>query len=165
VDSVSRPEFHKIFDRISTDVDLKGATTAIAIENRMKLAVFMKKKEVESIRLIEDLKRTLRRELGRKASEFDKQIWRLKSGINRVMAAQRRYRADQIDKLIEHDFAGRAIFEANRAPKGIIAMTLRYGKKEAKKRIIAQKRAEVRGGKAGLQLRTPEFRAGLRGLR
>lgn len=165
MDSVSRPEFHKIFDRISTDVDLKGATTAIAIENRMKVAVFMKKKEVESIRLIEDLKRTLRRELGRKASEFDRQIWRLKSGINRAIARQTRYRAEQINKLMEHDFAGRAIFEGNRAPKGIIANTLRYGREEALKRILAQKRAEVRGGKAGLRVRAPEFRAGLRGLR
>ena len=165
MDSVSRPEFHKIFDRISTDVDLKGATTAIAIENCMKLAVFMKKKEAESIRLIGDLKRTLRRELGQKASEFDKQIWRLKSGINRAIARQTRYRAEQIDKLIEHDFAGRAIFEGNIAPKGIIANTLRYGRKEALRRILAQKRAAVRAGRAGSKLRTPEFRAGLRGLR
>ena len=144
VDSVSRPEFHKIFDRISARVDLEGATTAIAIENRMKLSVLLAKNKAESIRKLKDLRRTLRRELGKKASEFDKQIWRLKAGINRMMASQIMYRAEQIDKLIEHDFAGRAIFEANRAPKGIIANTLRYGRKEAQKRIIAQKRAQVR---------------------
>ena len=165
MDSVSRPEFHKIFDRISAYVDLKGATTAIAIENRMKIAIFMSKKQAESIKLIGDLKRTLRRELGRKASEFDKQIFRLKSGINRAIVRQTRYRAENINKLMEHDFAGRAIFEANIAPKGIIANTLRYGRKEALKRILAQKRVAVRAGRAGFKLRTPEFRAGLRGLR
>lgn len=146
-------------------MDLKGATTAIAIENRMKLAIFQAREEAKSIRKLEDLRRTLRRELGKKASDFDKQIWRLKAGINRAMAARMRYDAEQTKKLLDHDFAGRAIFEGNIAPKGIIANTLRYGRKEALERIRAQKRAEIRGGKAGWRERTPEFKAWLRGLR
>jgi hypothetical protein len=165
LDSVSRPEFHKIFERVSATVELKGATTAIEIEKRMKLSIWLAKKEAKSITMLNELKRTLRRELGRRASEFDRQIWRLKSGISRAMAAQRGRFADQTNKLLEHDFAGRAIYEANRNHKGKISLTLRYGRKEADKRILAQKRAEIRSGGAKLALRTPEFRAGLRGLR
>ena len=33
------------------------------------------------------------------------------------------------DRLLEHGFAARAIYEANRNPRGIIAMTLEYGYK------------------------------------
>lgn len=164
MDSVSRPEFHTIFDRISTKVNLKGAMTAIEIEARMKLAVLKAKEASESIRMIEDLKKTLRRELGKKATQFDQQIMHLKSGINLAMAGEQRRRADQIDKLIEHDFAGRAIFEGNRAPKGIIAYTLQYGRQEALRRISAQQRAAVRSGRAGLRERAHDFRDGLRGL-
>jgi hypothetical protein len=165
LDSVSRAEFHEIFDRLSAKVELRGATTPAEIEKRMALSVWVSKKEAESIRKLEDLRKTLRRELGKKAGEFQKQIWRLKQGINRAIATRRRYDAEQIDKLLEHDFAGRAIFEARTAPMGIISMTLLYGKNEAEKRILAQRRAAVRAGRAGSKFRTPEFRAALRGLR
>jgi len=46
--------------------------------------------------------------------------------------------------LLQYDFAGRAIYEANANPKGIVAMTLQHGYKEAKRRILAQKRAHIR---------------------
>lgn len=48
------------------------------------------------------------------------------------------------DRLIEYDFPRRVIREAIMDPKGLVSMTLRYGKKEAKRRILAQKRAQIR---------------------
>jgi hypothetical protein len=46
--------------------------------------------------------------------------------------------------LLQYDFASRAIYEANRNQNGVVAMTLRHGYKEAKRRILAQKRAQIR---------------------
>ena len=114
MDSVSRPEFHGIFDRVSMDVELKGAASAIAIENRLKIVRHQSKKRVKAAK-----RRFARRFYGFKAEEFD--------------------------KLIEHDFADRAIYEANRDRRGIIAQTLLYGREKARKRVLAQKRAEIRG--------------------
>lgn len=69
-----------------------------------------------------------------------------KSKISKTKAGRLRFggRAEWLDNLIEHDFAGRAIFEAGRDPHGIIRMTLKYGRQEARIRILAQKRAELR---------------------
>jgi hypothetical protein len=50
----------------------------------------------------------------------------------------------QLGNLIEYGFARRAIYEGVRDPSGLIAMTLRYGKIEAKRRILAQRRAQIR---------------------
>jgi len=47
-------------------------------------------------------------------------------------------------RLIEYGFPERVIREANLNPSGIVGMTLKYGAVEAKKRILAQKRAEIR---------------------
>jgi len=117
MDSLSRPEFGKIFDRVSIGVELAGATTAIRIENRLKIETRRARsiaKDIKEVRLLK-----LRRFYGSKA--------------------------ERLDKLIEKDFAGRAIFEANRAPKEIIAQTLLHGRKEAIKRVRAQKKAAIRG--------------------
>ena len=54
------------------------------------------------------------------------------------------FKAEEQDKLLEHDFAGRVMFEANRKPKGFIALSLIYGRKTAKQKINAQKRASAR---------------------
>jgi hypothetical protein len=69
-----------------------------------------------------------------------------------VVRAYHAYRTEQLDKLIEKDFAGRAIAEANKNPKGLIAQTLLHGRKEALRRIFAQKRAQVRA-KQGFKIR------------
>jgi hypothetical protein len=95
------------------DVDLKGAASATAIENRLKIARHQSKARAKDAK-----RRYARRFYGFKAEEFD--------------------------KLIEHDFADRAIYEANRDRRGIIAQTLVYGRLEAEKRIKAQKRAAIR---------------------
>lgn len=113
MDSISRPEFHAIFDRVSIDVDLKDATNALAIENRLKVVRHQSKTRAKAAKV----------ELGRKFYGF---------------------KAEEFDKLIEHNFAGRTISEAARDRKGIIALTLFYGREEAKQRILAQKRAAIR---------------------
>jgi hypothetical protein len=46
--------------------------------------------------------------------------------------------------LLEYDFASRLIREAVSNPNGIIGMTLKHGKDQAKQRILAQKRAQIR---------------------
>ena len=48
-------------------------------------------------------------------------------------------------QLIEYGFARRVVREAKRDPNGRIGMTLRFGHLEAKKRMLAQKRAKIRG--------------------
>ena len=116
LDSVPRSEFAGIFDRVTAVVELAGATTPTRIENRMKIELHRAK------RIGKDIKDVRLRNL-------------------------RRYylfKADQLDKLKEHDFAGRAIFEANRDPSSFIAKTLIYGREEAMRQIKAQKRAEIR---------------------
>jgi hypothetical protein len=116
LDSISRPEFAGIFDRVSLVVELAGATTALRIENRLKIEIHRAKsisKDIKEVRL-----RALR-----------KFYWS---------------KAEKLDKLKEHDFAGRAIHEANRDPKGSIALTLLHGREEAMKRIKAQKKAAIR---------------------
>lgn len=47
-------------------------------------------------------------------------------------------------RLIEYGFPERVIREARMDPYGIIGMTLKYGAPEAKRRILAQKRAQIR---------------------
>ena len=139
VDSISRPEFHAIFDRVSKNIDLKRCTTAQAIEEELK-DVRDKSKAKHKIAKASEIART--RE---KAVVFGK-------------------RAEWLDTLIEHDFAGRTIFEAYREPKGIIALTLIHGRQMARQRILAQKRAALRWvlaqrgpGVPGIP-RRPEFR-------
>jgi hypothetical protein len=48
------------------------------------------------------------------------------------------------DRLLEHGFAARAVYEARRHPRALVGMTLKYGYREAVDRILAQKRAEIR---------------------
>jgi len=133
MDSISRPEFAGIFDRVTMDVDLKGCTSAIQIGNYLKIARhYAKTKSKES-----------KWEFNRRAYGF---------------------KAEEFDKLLEYDFAGRVISEAQREPKGIVALTLIHGRQMAQQRILAQKRAALRWvlaqrgpGVPGIP-RRPEFR-------
>jgi hypothetical protein len=56
------------------------------------------------------------------------------------------YRSKKVgfENLIEYGFARRVIDEARIDPRGKIAMTLRYGYEEAKRRLLAQARAKIR---------------------
>ena len=120
MDSVSRFEFGKIFDRVSHEVELESATTALAINNRMKVEIHRDKNKAKQAKV-------------------------------RIVREYNAYSAEQLDKLQAHDFAGRAIWEANKEPKGIIAQTLLYGRTEARKRVLSQKRAQVRS-KSGFRV-------------
>jgi hypothetical protein len=130
MESIPRYEFHKIFDRVSQNIDLQHCTSALAIElalreARDKSKVLSKRNRVKASRV-----------------EFGRQ-------------------AEWLDTLIEHDFAGRAIFEATRNPRGSIALTLMYGRQEAR-RIQAQRRAQLRSRLAHPSApripKRPEFR-------
>lgn len=112
MDSISRYEFHEIFDRVSMYIDLTGCISALAIEQA----------------LVEARGRS-----------------KAKSKISRTDTARARHgrRAELLDNLIENDFAGRAVYEARANPTGSIALTLRYGRQEAR-RIIAQRRTAQR---------------------
>jgi len=139
MDSISRPEFGYIFDRVSKNIDLKLCLTAQVIEEELKDARDRSRVKYKTARA-SDYART--RE---KAAEFGRE-------------------AEWLDTLIEHDFAGRAVFEAHREPKGIIALTLIHGRQMARQRILAQKRAALRWvlsqrGPGALRFpRRPEFR-------
>jgi hypothetical protein len=61
-----------------------------------------------------------------------------------VVRAYHAYRAEQLFKALEKDFAGRAIREAVLHPQGYISLTLQYGRKDAIRMRIAQQRAKVR---------------------
>lgn len=161
MDSVSSPEFARIFDRVRAVVDLQGAMTALEIENRMKIAIYLaRRRRAESPKMVEKLRKQLRRELGRRASKLERQAMALKLTINRALRDQRMYIAEQLNKLIEHDFAGRAIWEANRHPRGIVAQTLVYGSEMADYRFLtAQARSQAR-----FRGTSPEARAKRRGL-
>ena len=58
----------------------------------------------------------------------------------------------QYQNLIDYDFPERTIREARAKPNGIVAMTLQYGKAEARARILARKKTQIR------VRRRPEFR-------
>ena len=113
LDSLSIPEFAGIFDRVSMDIDLAGATTGIAIENRLKVHRHYAKTRARSAKRVR----------GRKFYGF---------------------KAEELDKLIEHDFSGRAIHEANVRPKGLICQTLLYGREEALKRVKERAKAVIK---------------------
>jgi len=113
MDSVTRPEFHKIFRRVAGYIDLKGKFTEEAIEEELVKA-------------------------------RDKCLKLRRKAETQQESAKFKRAAMGYDRLLEHGFAARAIYEANRNLRGIIAMTLKHGYKEAKKRILAQKRAEIR---------------------
>ena len=132
MDSISRPEFAAIFDRISRNIDLKGCTSPLAIE----------------LELTEVRDRC-----------------KAKSKASTTKTERRKFgsRAEWLDTLIENDFAARAVFEALRNPHGIIAMTLIYGRQEARRRILAQKKAALRSRGAFVTVprrisRIPEYR-------
>jgi hypothetical protein len=69
------------------------------------------------------------------------------------------WRAEQIDKLIEHEFPERVIREALRQPRGLIAQTLLHGKAEAKRRVLAYRRARIAAGypTVGVRQRVPSL--------
>jgi hypothetical protein len=74
-----------------------------------------------------------------------------KKNYNKADSSRQRRRlktsAIKLGDLIEHGFANRAVHEAIYNPSGLVALTLKYGKIEAKRRILAQKRAQIRANR------------------
>jgi hypothetical protein len=112
LDSISRPEFHEIFDRVSVNIDLAGCINALAIEHVLEEA-------------------------------RDRSKDKFKIGRGKARRAEYGRQTEWLDTLIEHDFAGRATFEARLDPRGTIALTLIHGRQEAQ-RIMAQRKASLR---------------------
>jgi hypothetical protein len=113
MDSLSSPEFHKIFNRVTEYIDLKGKFMVEEIEEELRKA------------------REKCLKLRRKAETSQDRAKFKRSAIG-------------YGNLLEYGFSSRVVYEANVNPKGIVAMTLKYGKKVAKRRILAQKRAQIR---------------------
>ncbi len=154
MDSVSRPEFGKIFRRVSSLVDLQGAFTAQEIENRMNLAsqAFKDSAQSRNRQMWAEIRENVRLQLARggkptpAARQIEQQMMKLRANINRALAAQARYHADQLNKLVEHDFGGRAIYEAGSHPRGPIMRALIHGTEMTDYRLLAQKSAQARAG-------------------
>lgn len=117
MDSVSSPELAGIFVRVGSQIDLGGATNAWEISERMRHACDVYRAIVEIERLDDKPRKSRIKHFG--------------------------YMAEQLDKLIEHGFPERVIFEANKRPKGYIAQTLLYGSEKARKRVAAYRRARI----------------------
>jgi hypothetical protein len=58
--------------------------------------------------------------------------------------AKLKRKAIQYQNLIEYGFPERVIKEARSKPNGIFAMTLKFGKTDAKARILARKNTQIR---------------------
>jgi len=130
MDSVSSPELAGIFERVSDHVDLRGATSAWQIEKRMRHTIDKYKTMVKIERAADKPRKSRIKEFG--------------------------HAADELDKLVEHDFSTRVIDEANRRPKSVIAQTLLYGSEKAKKRGMAYRRARIAAyQRAGVRPRWP----------
>lgn len=83
---------------------------------------------------------------------IEKALWRVREYCRRryQKAETARERArfktakTAYDNLLQHGFARRAIREAKLAPNGFVALTLRFGKAEARRRSLAQSRTKTR---------------------
>jgi len=106
-------KFGEQFDRLSVLVDFTGCTSALLIENKMRL-------EVNRARALSKTSK----------NPWQRERWGLK--------------AERLDVLIEQGFPERAIREAIRYPRGMIAQTLLHGRAEARRIIQAQKAAAAR---------------------
>ena len=106
----------QVFDRLPATIDLRLATSALEIERRMN-------REVDRLRTLAAIERAATR-------PREKRIrWLLRD-------------AENIDKLIETDWAARFIWAAEQRPEGVIARTL--FREEARRRAIAHRRAMIR---------------------
>jgi hypothetical protein len=85
-------------------------------------------------------------------SEIEKTLWRVREYCRQryqkaeTAAERARFKAAKMayDNLLQHGFARRAIREALLEPEGFVALTLRFGKVEAKQRSLAQRRTQAR---------------------
>lgn len=128
----------QVYQRLPATIDLRGATSAFEIERRMNY-------EVERLRNVADIERAAKKPREKK--------------IGTLM-----HIAENIDKLVENDFASRFIWAANRDPGGVISRTL-FGQEEARRRAaearlkaIAHRRALIQAyPRAGIRPIVPRI--------
>lgn len=85
-------------------------------------------------------------------SEIERALWRVREycrrRYQRAETSRERARfktaAVNYDNLLRYGFARRVIREAVSDPNGVIASTLRFGKIEARRRILAQRTTRTR---------------------
>jgi hypothetical protein len=85
-------------------------------------------------------------------SAIERALWRAREYCRRryqraeTEAQRARFKAAKMayDNLLQHGFARRAMREALREPEGFVALTLRFGKAEARRRLLAQSRTKAR---------------------
>jgi len=106
LDTVPDREFIAIFERTSTDISLKGCNTSDDVERRIR-------------HRIKEIREAMRH------AERDRTKRRLKIGMKRWKNLLQRKRGSVMN------FPDRVIYEASMHPKGIIALTLIYGKAKA----------------------------------
>lgn len=62
----------------------------------------------------------------------------------RKIQTKYRFKAVQLERLVEYEFPQKVIAEARANPRGKVALTLTYGYEEAKRRLLAQARTKTR---------------------
>jgi hypothetical protein len=113
MDSIASYEFHKIFNRVSSRINLQGKTSANAIDQSLVTAR-------------DNCKRNYR------------------ETTNPILRVRLKNAVVGYNNLLFYRFSNRAMKEAIENPSGIIALTLRFGKIEAKRRILAQRNTQTR---------------------
>ena len=119
MDTVPDREFISIFERVSTDLSLKGCQTPEDVERKMK-------------HRYKEILRVARR------VEREKTKRRLRRGARLWNNLLQRKRGSKMN------FPDRVIFEAYEHPKGIIALTLAYGKAKASRILLKRMREKLR---------------------
>lgn len=108
-------EFHPIFDRTSRKVNLKGAGSPAEINRRLKL-------KIDGYKYLQKKKALLVFEISKKEARL---------GIR------------DLKKLIFAGFGRRTIDEAIARPRGKVALTLIYGRENAKDILLERSRKRI----------------------
>ena len=108
-------EFNEIFDRVSRKVNLKGAGSSAEINRRLKL-------KIDGYKYLQKKKALLVFEISKKEAEL---------GIR------------DLKKLMFRGFGRRTIDEAIARPRGKVALTLRYGRENARDILLERSRKRI----------------------
>ena len=115
MDFLPDKEFHPIFDRVSRKVNLKGAGSPAEINRRLKL-------KIDGYKYLQKKKALLVFEISKKEARL---------GIR------------DLKKLMFRGFGRRTIDEAIARPRGKVALTLRYGRENAKDILLERSRKRI----------------------
>jgi hypothetical protein len=115
MDFLPDKEFHPIFDRVSRKVNLKGAGSPAEINRRLKL-------KIDGYKYLQKKKALLVFEISKKEAEL---------GIR------------DLKKLMFRGFGRRTIDEAIARPRGKVALTLIYGRENARDILLERSRKRI----------------------